>query len=59
VLQFQEDSQWVHALWTAATAMGFEYHYLLCDTVPNPGRIADIHVPIAKLEASLRAMGVS
>ena len=60
VLQFQEGSHIVHALWTAAGAMGFDYHYVLCDTVPNPGHAnADIHVPIAKLEASLRAMGVS
>jgi capsular polysaccharide biosynthesis protein len=60
VLQFQEDGHWVHALWTAAAAMGFDYHYVLCDTVPNPGRAnADLHVPIAKLDASLRALAVS
>ncbi len=60
VLQFQEGDRWVHALWTAAAAMDFDYWYVLCDSVPNPGRVnADIHVPIAKLEASLRAMAVS
>jgi hypothetical protein len=59
VLQFQEGSLIVHALWTAAAAMGFDYHYVLCDTVPNPGRNADIHVPITKLEVALRAMTVS
>jgi capsular polysaccharide biosynthesis protein len=60
VLQFQESSHMVHALWTAAAAMGFDYHYLLCDGVPNAGRaITDLHVPIAKLEASLREMAVS
>jgi hypothetical protein len=60
VLQFQESSHIVHALWAAAAAMGFDYHYVLCDSVPNPGRaIADLSVPIAKLEASLREMAVS
>lgn len=60
VLQFQESSRIVHALWTEAAAMGFDYHYVLCDSVPNPGRpIGDLHVPVAKLEASLREMAVS
>ena len=60
VLQFQEDGQWVHALWTEAAALGFDYWYVLCNSVPNPGRVnADLHVPMAKLEASLRAMAVS
>jgi capsular polysaccharide biosynthesis protein len=60
VLQFQEGNHMVHALWTAAAAMGLDYHYVLCDTVANlGGAIADLHVPIAKLEASLRAMAVS
>jgi hypothetical protein len=60
VLQFQEESHVVHALWTAAAAMNFDYHYFFCDSVPNQDRvIADIHVPIAKLEASLQAMAVS
>jgi hypothetical protein len=37
--------------------MGFEYHYMMCDAVPNPGRSnADLHVPTDKLEASLGAM---
>jgi hypothetical protein len=59
VLQFQESTHMVHALWTGAAAMGLDYHYVLGDTVPNPGGAnADIHVPIAKLEASLRAMAV-
>lgn len=59
VLQFQEANRWVHALWTAASAMGFDYHYVLCDTVPNPNPRApnaDLSVPIDKLEASLAAM---
>lgn len=60
VLQFQEESHMVHALWTAAAAMNFDYHYFFCDSVPNQDRaIADIHVPIEKLEASLQAMAVS
>ncbi len=59
VLQFQEEGHMVHALWTAAAAMGFDYHYVLCDAVPNQGgAIADLHVPIAKLEASLRALAL-
>ena len=60
VLQFQVESNMVHALWTAAIAMNFDYHYMLCDGVPNPtGGIPDLHVPIDKLEASLQAMSVS
>ena len=60
VLQLQVESNMVHALWTAASAMDFNYHYMLCDGVPNPkGGIPDLHVPIAKLEASLQAMSVS
>ena len=60
VLQFQDPAHIVHALWTAAAAMGFDYHYILCDTVPNPGgQNADIHVPIEKLEASLLTMTAS
>ena len=59
VLQFQEPSQWVHALWTTAAASGVEYHYVLCDSVPGShDRLPDIHVPIDKLHASLGAMGV-
>ena len=59
VLQFQVESHMVHALWTAATAMNFDYHYMLCEGVPNPkGGIPDLHVAIAKLEASLQAMSV-
>ncbi|MGH9051044.1 MAG: glycosyltransferase family 61 protein [Acidimicrobiia bacterium] len=60
VLQFQDTRHMVHAGWTEAAAMGFDYHYFLCDSVPNPRRpIGDIHVPIAKLRASLREMAVS
>ena len=57
VLQFQEPTHYVHALWTEAAALGLEYHYVLCDPVANPGAAnADIHVPVAKLEAAVRAM---
>jgi capsular polysaccharide biosynthesis protein len=59
VLQLQEDSHVVHALWTAAAATDVDYSYVLCDIVPNPGGVNnDMHVPIAKLEAALRALGV-
>jgi capsular polysaccharide biosynthesis protein len=55
VLQFLEESNIVKGLWTMAAAMGFDYHYFLCDIVPNPGdELPDMHVPLAKLEASLR-----
>lgn len=57
VLQLQENNHFVHTAWTMAAALGFDYHYFLCDIVPNPGQPAvDIHVPIAKLEASLAQM---
>lgn len=57
VLQLQEGRHIVHALWTQAAAMAFDYHYLLCDSVPNPnGGDADIHVPLGKLSASLLSM---
>lgn len=59
ILQFQERGHIVHALWTAAAAMGFDYHYFLCERVPNPnGGLADIRVPVHKLEESLWAMGL-
>lgn len=57
VLQFQDPTHIVVALWTAAAAMGLEYHYFLCDPVPNPGGTdADLEVPLEKLDAALRAM---
>jgi capsular polysaccharide biosynthesis protein len=57
VLQFQERTHIVHALWTEAAALGIDYHYVLGDTVPNPDAAnADIHMPTDKLQASLRAM---
>jgi hypothetical protein len=60
VLQFQEASHIVHALWTEAAAMGFDYHYVLGDTVANPDAPdADIRVPLDALERSLDAMGLT
>jgi len=60
VLQFQERVHMVNALWTEACAMGFEYHYVLGDTVPNPeAHDLDIHMPLDRLEASLQAMGLA
>jgi capsular polysaccharide biosynthesis protein len=57
VLQFLEESAIVKGLWTQAAAMGFEYHYMMCDMVPNAdARNADLHVPIAKLDAALRKL---
>ncbi|MEY2458842.1 MAG: hypothetical protein QOG30_672, partial [Acidimicrobiaceae bacterium] len=57
VLQLQETSHMEPALWMMAAAIDVEYHYVLCDAVPNPEHFnADIHVPIDKLEASLLAM---
>jgi capsular polysaccharide biosynthesis protein len=57
VLQLQESSHVVHALWTAADAMGFEYYYLFGDSVRNRGGTeADIYVPLEKLEQSLQVM---
>ncbi len=57
VLQFQEQSHVVHALWTMAAAMGFDYHYMLCDPVSNPAAgLPDIHVPIGKLEAAIKQL---
>jgi Glycosyltransferase 61 len=54
ILQFQDPGHVVHALWTMAAAMDFDYHYLLCDPVLNPAAgIADVHVPIEKLEAAI------
>lgn len=54
VLQFQEPTAIVHALWTMAAAMGIEYHYLLCDAVPNPSATnSDMRVPLDKLEVAL------
>ena len=60
VLQFQEARHIVHALWTAASAMGFDYHYVLCDSVSHRGGPSiDIHVPIARLGTALETMGGS
>ena len=57
VLEIQEPSHMVHALWTQAAAMGFEYHYVLGDSVPNDEAAdADIHLPVAKLTTALAAM---
>lgn len=58
ILQLQEASHVTHPFWTMATALGFDYAYLLCDIVPNPGEAAvDITVPIDKLEAALALLG--
>lgn len=56
ILQFQEPNRIVHALWAQAAAMGFDYHYVLCDPVPNGRRNADIRVPLDKLRTSLAAL---
>jgi hypothetical protein len=59
ILQFQDSGHIVHALWTAAGALGLEYHYVVCESVPNPGRDADLRVPLEKLERSLQVMDVA
>jgi capsular polysaccharide biosynthesis protein len=60
VLQFQDPDHIVHALWTMAAAMGFDYHYMLCDPVVNPGdAIADMCVPIDKLNQALAHLTAS
>lgn len=60
ILQFQESGHMVHALWTMASALEFDYHYFLCEAVPNADHaINDLRVPVEKLEASLAAMAVS
>jgi hypothetical protein len=57
VLQLQEPRHVIHAFWTMAAALEFDYHYFFCDVVENPGAAAvDVHVPIGKLEASLAQM---
>lgn len=54
ILQFQEPSQVVHALWTMSEALGHHYYYLFGETVPNPSNErADIFVPIEKLRLGL------
>ena len=59
VIQFQDPEHFVHALWTMAGAVDFEYHYVLCDPVRNPaGANADLFVPTEKLEATLAACRV-
>jgi hypothetical protein len=50
----------VHALWTQAAALGFDYHYLLGDAVPREhSAIGDLHVPVAKLRDALDALGAA
>lgn len=59
IVQFQEPSQVVHALWTMSEALGHHYYYLFGETVPNPSNErADIFVPIEKLRMCLeQALG--
>ncbi len=57
ILQFQDPGHTVHALWTMAGALAFDYHYMLCEPVANPaGGISDLFVSVDKLERSLAAM---
>ena len=57
ILQIQEPSHTVHALWTMSEALGHQYWYFWGESVANPGGYRpDIFVPIARLEASLDAM---
>ncbi|MCC7359766.1 MAG: glycosyltransferase family 61 protein [Anaerolineales bacterium] len=56
IVQFQEPSKIVHALWTLSEALGHAYWYLLGDTVANPDprqSLPDIYVPLAKLSTTL------
>jgi hypothetical protein len=57
VLQFQEPSLIVHALWTMAESLRHRYWYSMGVTVPNPdATLPNIFVPLAKLEDALIAM---
>jgi hypothetical protein len=57
ILQFQEPSLVVHALWTMAESLGHRYWYLMGETVPNHGGArADIFVTLDKLQQALNVM---
>lgn len=59
ILQLQEPSHMVVALWTLSEALGHSYWYLCGETVPNrdfPSHDADISVPIGKLKETLEHM---
>lgn len=56
VLQFQEPTHVIHAVWTMAESLGHHYWYMMCEAVPNPGRHANILVPIDKLQQALNAV---
>jgi Glycosyltransferase 61 len=56
IVQFQDPTHIVHAVWTMAEALGHHYWYVMGEAIPNPGRHADIYVPIDKLKKTLDAV---
>lgn len=59
ILQLQEPTHMVLALWTLSEALGHSYWYLCADTVPNrdyPDADADLFVQLPKLKITLANM---
>ena len=55
IVQFQEPTLIVHALWTLSESLGHDYWYVLGGTVPTTsGRLPDIHVPLDLLNDTLK-----
>jgi Glycosyltransferase 61 len=50
ILQFQDPGNFRDYFWFMAASLGHKYSYFCCDQVDNQGRVADLHVPMEKLE---------
>jgi capsular polysaccharide biosynthesis protein len=60
VLEFYERGIGHHAFWAMASALGLDYHFLLCNQVDNPGRAEpDLHLPIPALQQAIAQMALA
>ena len=53
ILQFQDPGNFRDYFWFMAASLGHEYSYCCCDQIDNEGRVADLHVPMEKLEQAV------
>jgi len=52
-LQFQDPGNFRDYFWFMAASLGHEYSYFCCDQIDNRGHVADLHVPMEKLEQAV------
>lgn len=57
IVQWQDPTHFVYALWTLSEALGHHYHYFYADPIANPhSPLNNFHVPLPKLRATLAAL---